>query len=147
MKALLQKVSRASVSVEGRIVSETGRGLLVLLGVGKDDTPSDVPALADKIVNLRIFENDGGKFDFSVKDTGGEILLVSQFTLYGDCSRGRRPDFTSAAAVDTAREIYDKMLKELNDRGVRTLGGVFRAMMQVSLINEGPVTIMLESGK
>lgn len=147
MKALIQKVTRASVGVEGEIKSEIGRGLLVFLGVGKDDKIKDIAPLAEKLINLRIFENEEGKFDLSVKDVGGEILLVSQFTLYGDCSRGRRPDFTKAAPAPFARKIYEKTLSVLNEKGIKTSGGVFQTMMQVSLINDGPVTIMLESGK
>jgi len=147
MKALIQKVTRAYVSVEGKTVSEIGNGLLVFLGVGKDDTVNDIAPLADKIINLRIFENEEGKFDLSIKDVKGEILLVSQFTLYADCSRGRRPDFMMAAPAPYAKEIYEKTLAELNAKGIRTSGGVFQAKMQISLINDGPVTIILETGK
>jgi D-aminoacyl-tRNA deacylase len=145
MKALIQRVSQASVSVEGRKISGIGNGLLVFLGVGKDDTIKDVAPLVEKIVNLRIFENDHGKFDRSVREVGGDILLVSQFTLYGDCSRGRRPDFTGAAPAAAAKDIYDATLVEFNNMGIKTSGGEFQAHMLVSLVNDGPVTIILDN--
>jgi len=145
MKALIQKVTTAAVKVKGRKISSIKRGLLIFLGIGKNDSEKDIATIVDKIVNLRIFENKEGKLDLSVKDVKGEILLVSQVTLYADCSRGRRPDFMMAAPAPYAKKIYEKTLTSFNAQGVKTAGGIFQAIMQISLINDGPMTIMLET--
>ena len=147
MRAVVQRVSEASVSVDGEIVSRIGKGLLILLGVGADDTESDAEYLADKIANLRIFEDEKGKMNLSVLDVGGEAMVVSQFTLYGDCRKGRRPSFTQAARPDKAQALYSYFILRLREEGVPTREGVFQAHMKVNLTNEGPVTILLDSGK
>ena len=147
MRAVVQRVSEASVSVDGEIVSRIGKGLLILLGVGADDTESDAEYLADKIANLRIFEDEKGKMNLSVLDVGGEAMVVSQFTLYGDCRKGRRPSFTQAAKPDKAQVLYSYFILRLREEGVPTREGVFQAHMKVNLTNEGPVTILLDSGK
>ena len=143
MKALLQRVKRASVTIDGNLYSEVGHGYLVLLGVEKGDTEEKIPWLVNKIVNLRIFENEEGKMSLSVLDTKGEILVVSQFTLCADCKKGTRPSFDSAMPPKEANEMYEKFVKELSEK-ITVKTGVFGAMMEVSLINDGPVTIMLE---
>ncbi len=147
MRAVVQRVSEASVSVDGEIVSRIGKGLLILLGVGADDTESDAEYLADKIANLRIFEDEKGKMNLSVLDVGGEAMVVSQFTLYGDCRKGRRPSFTQAAKPDKAQALYSYFILRLREEGVPTREGVFQAHMKVNLTNDGPVTILLDSGK
>jgi D-tyrosyl-tRNA(Tyr) deacylase len=145
MRAVIQRVSKASVSVEDKILSEIGQGLVVLLAVGAEDNRSDIDYIVDKTVNLRIFEKDG-KFDLSVLDVSGEILLVSQFTLYGDIRKGRRPSFTGACPPDTARDIYAAAAQRFQAL-VPTKEGEFQAHMNVSLNNDGPVTILLDSKK
>ena len=147
MRAVVQRVSEASVSIDGEIVSRIGKGLLILLGVGADDTESDAEYLADKIANLRIFEDEKGKMNLSVLDVGGEAMVVSQFTLYGDCRKGRRPSFTRAAKPDKAQALYSYFILRLREEGVPTREGVFQAHMKVNLTNDGPVTILLDSGK
>jgi len=147
MRAVVQRVSEASVSVNDEIVSKIGRGLLVLLGVGAEDTESDAEYLAEKIANLRIFEDEKGKMNLSVLDVRGEVLVVSQFTLYGDCRKGRRPSFTQAARPDKAQALYSYFIARIREEGVPTREGVFQAHMRVSLTNDGPVTILLDSGK
>ena len=147
MRAVVQRVSEASVSVDGEIVSRIGKGLLILLGVGADDTESDAEYLADKIANLRIFEDEKGKMNLSVLDVGGEAMVVSQFTLYGDCRKGRRPSFTQAAKPDKAQVLYSYFILRLREEGVPTREGMFQAHMKVNLTNDGPVTILLDSGK
>jgi len=147
MRAVVQRVSEASVSVNDEIVSRIGRGLLVLLGVGAEDTESDAEYLAEKIANLRIFEDEKGKMNLSVLDVRGEVLVVSQFTLYGDCRKGRRPSFTQAARPDKAQALYSYFIARIREEGVPTREGVFQAHMRVSLTNDGPVTILLDSGK
>ena len=147
MRAVVQRVSEASVSVDGEIVSRIGKGLLILLGVGADDTESDAEYLADKIANLRIFEDEKGKMNLSVLDVGGEAMVVSQFTLYGDCRKGRRPSFTQAAKPDKAQALYSYFILRLREEGVPTREGMFQAHMKVNLTNDGPVTILLDSGK
>lgn len=145
MRAVIQRVSKAKVFVEGAIVSSISKGLLVLLGVAEDDTEEDAKYLADKTANLRIFEDDTGKMNLSVLDTGGEVLVVSQFTLYADCRKGRRPSFTSAAKPPKAEALYEVYLSALTDLGLNPGAGVFQAHMQVELVNDGPVTILLDS--
>jgi D-aminoacyl-tRNA deacylase len=147
MRAVVQRVSRASVAVEGRVAGEIGPGLLVLLGVSVSDGEADSDYLAEKIAGLRIFEDDDGKMNRSVADVGGAVLAVSQFTLYGDVRRGRRPSFDSAARPERARELYEHFVEQIRCRGLRCETGQFQAMMSVSLINEGPVTILLDSSK
>ena len=145
MRALVQRVSSASVEVDGKIVGEIGPGLLVLLGVSVDDLSAACPQLAEKCLNLRIFDDENGKMNLSVMDVRGGILVVSQFTLYGDCSRGRRPDYTAAARPETAEKLYEQFICEIRKSGLATGSGVFGATMKVSLCNDGPVTLLVES--
>ncbi len=147
MRAVVQRVSRASVSVEGSATGEIAIGLLVLLGVGQDDQPLDADYLADKIVGLRIFEDAEEKMNRSVADVGGAILAVSQFTLYGDVRRGKRPSFDAAARPERARELYEYFVNRVRTLGARCETGIFQAMMQVELVNSGPVTILIDSKK
>lgn len=147
MRAVVQRVSRASVTVEGKTTGEISLGLLVLLGVTPADTRADADYLADKIAGLRIFEDSEGKMNLSVSAAGGAILAVSQFTLYGDARRGKRPSFDAAARPEQARELYDYFVTRIREQGLRCETGVFQAMMKVSLTNEGPVTILLDSTK
>jgi D-tyrosyl-tRNA(Tyr) deacylase len=144
---VVQRVSEASVSVNGEAVGRIGPGLVVLLGVGQGDSETDGDHLADKVVNLRIFSDDAGQMNRSVLDTGGEILVVSQFTLYGDARKGRRPGFTEAASPEEAERLYQLFVLRLRQSGLRVETGVFRAMMDVALVNQGPVTILLDSRK
>ena len=145
MRALLQRVSRASVTVDERIVGQIGQGLLVLLGVGQDDSEAQIKPLADKIVRLRIFEDDEGKMNRSLLDIGGEILVVSQFTLYADTRRGRRPSFIDAAPPAIAEPLFEQFKAALADYGLTVASGIFGAYMQIDLRNDGPVTIWLDS--
>jgi D-tyrosyl-tRNA(Tyr) deacylase len=145
VKAVIQRVSRASVTIADREHSRIGPGILVLLGVEKRDTAEDATALAKKIVELRIFEDAGGKMNRSILETGGEILAVSQFTLAGDCRKGRRPSFDNAAPPAEARLLYEKFVDDVRAMGVPVATGVFQAMMRVDLTNDGPVTFVLES--
>jgi len=147
VRAVVQRVSRASVSVDGRIVAEIGRGLLVLLGVSRTDSEASADYVAEKIAGLRIFEDSVGKMNLSVIDVKGSVLLVSQFTLYGDVRRGKRPSFDAAAPPEQARKLYDYTLERLHALGLPCETGVFQAMMQVELVNDGPVTILLDSEK
>ncbi len=147
MRSVIQRVSRASVEVEGKIVGEIGKGLLVLLGVSKTDTEADAAYLATKIAGLRIFEDDEGKMNRSVAEIAGAILAVSQFTLYGDVRRGKRPSFDDAARPERARELYDFFVAQIRQIGLRCETGQFQAIMSVSLTNEGPVTILLDSSR
>jgi D-aminoacyl-tRNA deacylase len=147
MRAILQRVSRASVEVDGRITGRIEDGLLILLGVGKSDTEKDAEYLADKILNLRIFPDAGGKMNLSVLDSGGGLLVVSQFTLYGDVRKGRRPSFDAAAPPDEAQRLYEYFVEATRRSGIRVETGVFQAMMKVELVNDGPVTILCESHK
>ena len=147
MRAIIQRVKQASVEVEGEVVGRIGEGLLVLLGAGKNDTEEDAQYLAGKIMTLRIFEDTEGKMNLSVTDTDGEVLVVSQFTLYGDCRKGRRPSFDKAAPPELAEELYELFVREIKERGVKVETGKFRAMMDVHLVNSGPVTLMLDSKK
>lgn len=145
MRALLQRVSEASVAVDGSVAAAIGPGLLVLLGVGRDDSADDAVSLAAKTASLRIFSNAAGKFDLSVLDSGGEALVVSQFTLYADASRGRRPDFAAAAEPGKAEALYLDFADALRSRGVTVKTGVFGADMEVRLVNDGPVTVWLDT--
>jgi D-tyrosyl-tRNA(Tyr) deacylase len=144
MRAVVQRVARASVSVEGRTVGSIGPGLLVLLGVAADDGEAEADWMADKLLGLRIFANEAGKFDRSVTDVGGEMLVVSQFTLYADTRKGRRPSFIGAAAPDHAVPLYERVLERLG-RSVAVQRGVFGAHMDVELVNDGPVTVIVDS--
>jgi D-aminoacyl-tRNA deacylase len=145
MRAVVQRVKEGSVTVDGNIVGKIGAGLLVLLGIAKSDTIQDIDYIADKILNLRIFEDENGKMNRSVLDTGGEMLVVSQFTLLGDCRKGRRPSYTDAAEPERANELYEKFAETVRGNGIKVETGIFRAMMDVSLINDGPVTLIVES--
>jgi D-aminoacyl-tRNA deacylase len=147
MRAVIQRVSRAKVSVNGWTAGEIGLGLLVLLGVGREDTEEDVGYLAEKTVGLRIFEDADGKMNRSVLDVGGSLLVVSQFTLYGDVRRGKRPSFDAAAAPENAKRLYEMFVERIRTAGLRCETGRFQEMMQVELVNEGPVTILLDSSK
>jgi D-aminoacyl-tRNA deacylase len=145
MRLVIQRVSNASVTVGDEIVSRIGAGLCVFLGVGKNDSESNAASLAEKIGNLRIFEDDQGKMNRSVRDVGGEILVVSQFTLYGDCTKGNRPSFTEAAPAAGAEQLYEAFVNRLRALGLRVATGRFQAKMDVSLTNDGPVTFTLEA--
>ncbi len=145
MRAVIQRVKQSSVKTEDQIVGQIGQGLLVLLGVTKTDSAKDADYLVNKIVNLRIFEDEEGKMNRSLLDIGGELLAVSQFTLLADCSKGRRPSFVAAAEPDKAAELYENFVTGVRQRGVSVQTGRFRAMMEVSLINDGPVTVIIDS--
>ena len=144
MKALIQRVKHASVSIDGELFSEIGKGILVFLGVEKDDTTQNAEKLAQKVLNLRIFEDENEKMNFSLKDIGGEILVVSQFTLCGDCKKGTRPSFDKAAPPERAVDLYEYFIKYIQQEGLTPKTGKFRAMMDVSLVNDGPVTFLIE---
>ncbi|GIU74430.1 MAG: D-aminoacyl-tRNA deacylase [Bryobacteraceae bacterium] len=145
MRAVIQRVSSASVTVDGRVTGAIGPGLLVLLGVGRTDTEQDAETLAEKIIALRVFQDEAGKMNLSLRDTGGSLLVVSQFTLYGDTRKGRRPSFDMAAPPEQARRLYEHFVEAARRQGVHVETGVFQAMMSVSLVNEGPVTFLLET--
>jgi D-aminoacyl-tRNA deacylase len=147
MRAVVQRVSRAKVTVDGGITGEIRLGLLVLLGVGQEDTEADVSYMGEKIAGLRIFEDQDGKMNRSVLDVGGSVLAVSQFTLYGDVRRGKRPSFDVAAPPEAARRLYELFVERIRAAGLHCETGRFQEMMQVELVNEGPVTILLDSGK
>jgi len=147
VRAVIQRVSSARVVIEGNEHSRIGAGMLVLLGVEKEDTTEDAQLLARRIVELRIFEDEAGKMNRSIADEGGQILAVSQFTLLGDCRKGRRPSFDPAAPPDIARTLYEQFVKEVGRLGVPVATGVFQAMMDVELTNQGPVTFILDSRK
>jgi len=147
MRAVIQRVGRASVSVEGKIVGQIGPGLLVLLGISRTDSEAAADYLAEKITGLRVFEDAAGKMNLSIADVKGAVLLVSQFTLYGDVRRGKRPSFDAAAPPEQARMLYEYLVERLRDLGIPCQTGVFQAMMQVELVNDGPVTILLDSEK
>ena len=147
MRAVVQRVSRARVSVNGEITGEIGVGLLVLLGVGAGDTRTEADYLVDKTTGLRIFEDAGGKMNLSVAEVAGALLVVSQFTLYGDARRGKRPSFDAAAPPAQARELYEYFVEKVRAAGLRCETGRFQETMQVELVNEGPVTILLDAAK
>ena len=145
MRAVIQRVRQSSVKTENRTIGQTGPGLLVLLGVAKGDRPADADYLVNKIANLRIFEDENEKMNRSLLETGGEMMVVSQFTLLADCRKGRRPSFVNAAEPEAATELYEYFVSRTRNLGITVATGRFRAMMEVALINEGPVTIIIES--
>jgi len=147
MRAVVQRVSRASVEVDGQSVGSIGPGLMVLLGVSQEDGPEQAAWLANKIAGLRIFPDENDKLNLSVQDTGGEVLVVSQFTLWGDCAKGRRPSFVRAAGGEAAEPLYQAFVAELAKLGLKVATGSFGAMMEVSLVNSGPVTLLVDTEK
>ncbi len=147
MRAVIQRVERAQVTVDGTVVGRIGQGLTVLLGVGSDDTGDDVAYLKKKLLQLRIFPDRDGKMNLSIGEVKGEILLVSQFTLYGDCRKGARPSFSRSAPAGMAQTLYHELIDSLSSEGIPVESGRFQAMMKVSLINDGPVTLILDSKK
>lgn len=147
MRAVVQRVSSASVTVENEITGQIGRGFLVLLGIGEDDTEADVIYLAGKVAGLRVFEDEAGRMNLTLADVGGAVLAVSQFTLFGDCRKGRRPSFVAAARPEKANPLYEAFVAELRGQGLSVETGRFQAHMDVSLVNDGPVTLLLDSQK
>jgi len=147
MRAVIQRVKSGSVAVDDKIVGSIGKGFVVLLGVNEKDTEADVLYMVDKTVNLRIFEDDNEKMNLSLLDIKGELLVVSQFTLYGDCRKGRRPNFMSAARPEKAEELYNEFVKKCRELGVKTETGTFQAYMKVNIENDGPVTVIVDSEK
>jgi D-aminoacyl-tRNA deacylase len=147
MRVVIQRVSRARVTVDGQVSGEIGAGLMILLGVGREDTPAVAASMAEKVSNLRIFEDDRGKMNLSLQDTKGSALVVSQFTLYGDARGQRRPSFIAAAPPELAKKLYEDFCAALRGLGINVATGIFQAMMSVELVNEGPVTILLDSDK
>lgn len=145
MRAVVQRVTKGKVSIQGETVGEIGQGLVVLLGVGQEDGQEDLEYLASKIVNLRIFYDEEGKMNRSVKEVGGQVLVVSQFTLYGDCRKGRRPSFIKAAPPDKANQLYEEFVKLIQAEGITVATGRFQEEMLVEIHNDGPVTILLDS--
>ncbi|HNU79963.1 MAG TPA: D-aminoacyl-tRNA deacylase [Bacillota bacterium] len=147
MRAVIQRVKSGSVAVDNKIVGSIGKGFVVLLGVNEKDTEADVLYMVDKTVNLRIFEDDNEKMNLSLLDIKGELLVISQFTLYGDCRKGRRPNFMSAARPEKAEELYNEFVKKCRELGVKTETGTFQAYMKVNIENDGPVTVIVDSEK
>jgi D-aminoacyl-tRNA deacylase len=147
LRAIVQRVTSSKVTVDGQVTGEIGNGLNVLLGVGQEDTDKDIQYLAEKIVNLRIFEDENGKMNHSLVDTGGALLVVSQFTLYGDCRKGKRPSYDKAARPELAEDIYNRFVDYCRNLNIRVETGKFQAMMQVDIQNDGPVTLLLDSKK
>ena len=145
MRAVIQRVKSAEVRVDGRVTGKIGKGLLILLGVRKGDGESDLSFLTSKIPELRIFEDESGKFNLSLKEINGEMLIVSQFTLYSDCRKGRRPSFTDAEEPTIAKNLYEQFISTLRGQGISVQTGEFQAKMEVHLINDGPVTLLLDS--
>jgi D-tyrosyl-tRNA(Tyr) deacylase len=145
VRAVIQRVNEASVTVSEQVAGSIGRGLLVFVGIGRTDTLRDIDWMVDKIANLRIFESDAGKMDESLLDIGGDLLLVSQFTLYGDCRKGRRPSFSDAMDADAAKSLFEQFVEKARQKVNSVQTGVFQAMMQVHLVNDGPVTLIIES--
>jgi D-tyrosyl-tRNA(Tyr) deacylase len=145
VRAVIQRVKSAAVNVEGRVTGKIGQGLLVLLGVGKGDGEKDIAYMVSKLPDLRIFEDASGKFNLSLREIRGEMLMVSQFTLYGDCRKGRRPSFTDAEEPAEAKRLYEQLILKIREQGVTVETGEFQAKMEVHLINDGPVTILLDS--
>lgn len=147
MRAVVQRVSQARVLVEGRVTGEIGCGLVVLVGVARTDGPQDASYLAEKISTLRVFNDAAGKMNLALAEVGGKVLAISQFTLYGDCRKGRRPSFDEAAPAELGRTLYETFVQELSGRGVAVETGIFQARMQVELVNDGPVTLLLSSDR
>jgi D-tyrosyl-tRNA(Tyr) deacylase len=147
MRAVIQRVKSAEVYVDGQLSGKIGNGLLVFVGVGKGDGEDDISYLTSKLPDLRIFEDPSGKFNLSLQEIKGEILVVSQFTLYGDCRKGRRPSFTEAEEPTIAKNLYDRLIFKLRERGIPVQTGEFQAKMEVDLVNDGPVTLLLDSKK
>lgn len=147
MRAVIQRVRRASVTIDGEVQGEIGRGMVVLLGIHGNDTLTDLQWLAEKVVNLRIFDDAQGKMNLSLTDIDGAMLIISQFTLYGDCRKGRRPGFSSAAPPEIAEPLYRRFIEEIKNKQVKVATGIFQAAMDVELVNEGPVTLLLDSEK
>ena len=148
MRAVVQRVKRAQVRVEGSITGKIERGILILLGVGEDDENKDLEYIADKIINLRIFEDNDDKMNLSVLDVGGEALVVSQFTLYGDCRKGNRPSYSKAARPQKAQDLYNRFIEYVSNKySINVESGIFQASMEVDFINDGPVTLMIDSKK
>ena len=147
MRAVIQRVSRAAVTVDQEQVGAIGQGLVILLGIHREDQQADLDWLVDKIVYLRIFEDEAGKMNRSLLDTGGAMLIISQFTLYGDCRKGRRPGYSTAARPEQAEALYERFIKAVQDHGIQTATGRFQATMAVELVNDGPVTLLLDSAK
>lgn len=147
MRSVIQRVKRASVTVNSKVVGEIEQGLLVLLGIQPNDTKKEIDWMADKIINLRIFEDNEGKMNRSLLDINKQMLIVSQFTLYGDCRKGRRPGYSSAAPPEIAEPLYEQFIQRVNEKNIQTASGLFGAMMDVELINDGPVTLLLDSDK
>ena len=145
MRAVIQRVKSAQVDVEGRLSGKIGEGLLVFVGVGRGDGEKDIAYMVSKIPELRIFEDDSGKFNRSLREVGGQLLIVSQFTLYGDCTRGRRPSFTDAEEPALAKPLYDRFILAMKEKGISVETGEFQARMDVHLVNDGPVTLWLDS--
>jgi D-tyrosyl-tRNA(Tyr) deacylase len=145
VRAVIQRVAESAVAVDGRVVGAIGRGLLVLLGVAAEDDERDADYIADKVIGLRCFQDADSKFNLSVEDVGGALLVISQFTLFGDCRKGRRPSFTDAARPEHAIPLYERVVRRLRDRGLKVETGEFGAHMDVSLVNDGPVTLLLDS--
>jgi D-tyrosyl-tRNA(Tyr) deacylase len=144
MRAVVQRVSSAQVRVKGEVVGKTGKGLLILLGVAPTDTDAEADWMAEKCAGLRIFEDDEGKMNRSLQEVGGEALVISQFTLFGDCRKGKRPSFVGAAPPEVAEKLYEKFVAALRNRGIRTETGIFAARMEVELTNYGPVTLIID---
>lgn len=147
MRTVVQRTTDASVTIDNRVVGAIGHGIVVLLGIHAEDGPAEIIWMADKVINLRIFEDDQGKMNRSLKDICGEMLIISQFTLYGDCRKGRRPGYSSAAPPAIAEPLYHQFVEEVQSRGIAVATGTFQASMQVKLVNDGPVTLMLDSQK
>ena len=147
MRAVIQRVKTATVEVSGEEVGRTKHGFVVFLGVGKEDQTNDIEYMVNKIVGLRAFEDDLGKMNLALSDVSGELLVVSQFTLFGDCRKGRRPSFTAAAYPDKAQKLYNDFIKGMKQQNIKVSTGIFQARMEVSLVNDGPVTFLLDSKK
>jgi len=147
MRAVVQRVKRSHVEVDGKITGQISKGLMVLLGISEDDKTEDIEYMVDKVVNLRIFEDDDNKMNLSLLDVGGEILVASQFTLYGDCRKGRRPSFVRAAKPEKAQELYNKFIERLKEKNINVQCGIFQADMTVYIENDGPVTLIVDSEK
>lgn len=145
MRIVIQRAEKAKVSVDGEVVGQIGKGFMVLVGVGPEDTKQNADFLVNKMCNLRVFEDEQGKMNLSIKDVGGQVLAISQFTLYADCKKGNRPSFTGAAKPEQANELYEYFMEEIKKQGIKVEHGIFGAHMKVDFINDGPVTILLEN--